>query len=255
MQPETLAAENVQARLRSMQPDFMIVAAYGLLLPPVVLEIPRVACINVHASILPRWRGASPVQAAILAGDAVSGVSIMRMGKGLDSGPVYAARETAIGDRETAGDLEMRLADIGAELLINSLAGILDGSCVSEAQDESGVTHAPRIDKRDALIDWNDAAIAIDRQIRAFNPWPVAETSLDGLRLRCWSAEPEPASDPGGESDGAPGQVIDAAAGFISVKTGRGTLRLTEVQLPGRRKVSAAEFANGHPVFGKVLGR
>lgn len=255
MQPETLATVDMQARLRSMRPDLVVVAAYGLLLPPAVLEIPRAGCVNLHASVLPRWRGASPIQAAIRAGDRVSGVSIMRMERGLDSGPVYATREIAIGARETAGALELRLAEAGAELLLCALPGIFDGSCVPQSQEEAQMTYAGRIDKTDALINWNDAAIAIDRQIRAYNPWPVAETLLDGLRLRCWSAELEPESNPGIDAVGRPGEVIGVPAGFVDVKTGQGVLRLTEVQLPGRRKMSAAEFANGFPVLGKVLGR
>jgi methionyl-tRNA formyltransferase len=228
----------------------MVVAAYGLLLPPAVLEIPRGGCVNVHASVLPRWRGASPVQAAILAGDATTGVSLMQMEKGLDTGPVHATVEVPIGSRETAGELEPRLAAAGAGLLIDFIDRVLDGSSVPRVQADAEATYASRISKTDAAIDWSGSAIDIDRHIRAYNPWPVAETSLDGLRLRCWAALPDPAT----ESSGKPGEIVGAGGGTVDIQTGDGVLHLTEVQLPGRKRTPAGEFANGYPVLGKMLG-
>ncbi len=250
MQPESLSDDAVQERLRSIGPDLMVIVAYGLLLPPPVLDIPRAGCVNVHASILPRWRGASPIQAAILAGDPTSGVSIMRMEKGLDTGPIYATGEISIGENETAGELQDRLAAAGARLLMDALEGILDESSVPRPQDDARATYAGRIDKTDARIDWHKAAIEIDRGIRAYHPWPAAETSLDGTRLRCWAALP----DRDATGDGAPGEVIGVGRGTIDVQTGSGVLRLTEVQLAGRQRMSAGDFANGYEALGKTLG-
>jgi len=250
LQPQDLSAEDVQQKLRSMDLDLMIIVAYGLLLPVAVLEIPRAGCINVHASLLPRWRGASPVQAAILAGDTVSGVSIMRMEKGLDTGPVYATEEIRIGAHETAGQLHDRLAEAGARTLIRTLHGILDGSSIARAQSAVDATYAGRISKADATIDWSDSAVAIDARIRAYNPWPVAETRLDGLRLRCWFAELVAAN----RADAGPGECVSAGPDGVDIQTGDGVLRLKELQLPGGQRMGAGEFVRGHPVLGKTLG-
>ncbi|MFQ5634908.1 MAG: methionyl-tRNA formyltransferase, partial [Gammaproteobacteria bacterium] len=235
-----------------------VIVAYGMLLPPAVLAIPRAGCINVHASLLPRWRGAAPIQAAILAGDAVSGVSIMQMEAGLDTGPVYATRELAIAPTETAESLHDRLAPVGAELLREVLDDILDGTVTAAAQDESRACYAGRIGKADAPIDWAAAAVEIDRKIRAYRSWPVAETLLDGQRMRCWAAtvvgaDTEAQIDP--DCAGAPGRVVGAGAGGIDVRTGDGVLRLTEIQMPGRRRMGAAQLANARPLAGKTLGR
>lgn len=250
LQPATLSDATIRRRLESLQLDLAVVVAYGLLLPPDVLEIPRAGCVNVHASLLPRWRGASPIQAAILAGDEETGVSIMQMDAGLDTGPVFASRALSIAPAETSGALEARLAVLGAGLLREVLDGIVDGSRQAVSQASDGATYAGRIAKADAAIDWNSSAAEIDRRIRAYHPWPVAETLLDGQRMRCWSAIPS-----GTPAEGATGQVVAVAVDGIDVRTGNGCLRLTEIQMPGGRRMPATQFANGYAVVGKTLGR
>jgi methionyl-tRNA formyltransferase len=249
-QPKSLLVPAIQNQLRELRPDLMVVVAYGLLLPAEILSIPRVACVNVHASLLPRWRGASPIQTAILSGDSQTGVSLMKMDQGLDTGPVFARASTPIDPFETAGDLHDRLARIGATLLAQHLDAILEGSLVPEAQPTQGATYAGRIHKADGIISWSEPAEQIQRKIRAFNPWPVAETLIDGLRLRCWSAGKVTAAD----RRGSPGKIADVTDVGVRVWTGDGLLTLTEVQLPGRKKCSGVEFANGYPLIGKQLG-
>ena len=249
LQPATLKDEAVQTAIGELDPDLMVVVAYGLLLPATVLAIPRRGCVNVHASLLPRWRGAAPVQAAILAGDREIGVSLMQMDAGLDTGPVYAQERVSIGPHETAGELQDRLAIVGADVLLASLDAVLDGTLTPRPQPEAGVTYAGRISKADARIDWHRSARDIDRQIRAYNPWPVAESMLDGLRLRCWSGLPLP----DGGTGAGPGEVLAAGPDGVDVQTGDGILRLTSVQLPGRQRVAASAFANGYSVLGKRL--
>lgn len=255
-QPDTLNSPAIQQQLTGMSPDLIVIVAYGLLLPAAVLEIPRVGCINVHASVLPRWRGASPVQAAILAGDQCTGVSIMRMEEGLDTGPVYATQTIPIGASETAGALEERLAEAGADLLMETLPGILDESAVAMSQSDTEATYARRISKTDALIDWHSPAAAVDRQIRGYNPWPVAYTMLDGLRMRCWAALlPEQSTDsPDKPPVAGCGTVVAVSDAGIDVQTGDGVLRITELQMPGKQRMRAKDFANGYPVLNKCLG-
>ncbi len=250
LQPQSLKPPEVQAQLEALEADLMVVVAYGQLLPPNVLELPAHGCVNVHASLLPRWRGASPVQAAILAGDPETGVSLMQLEAGLDTGPVYATRRIAIGERETAGELLVRLAELGAGLLAEALDDILAGRARPQAQPSTGVTYAPRIQKSEATIGWTNTAVEIDRQIRAYNPWPVAETLLDGARLRCWSAVPLAGRD----DDRPPGTVVGAGDAGIDVQTGAGCLRLTRVQMPGKAPMPASALAHGRPVVGKRLG-
>ena len=250
LQPQTLKDEGAQRQLAALAPDLIVVIAYGLLLPRAVLDLPRRGCVNVHASLLPRWRGASPIQAAVLAGDAETGVCLMRLEPGLDTGPVYARARTAIGPRETAGALHDRLARLGAELLAGHLDALVAGTLEAVPQPSVGVTYAGRIDKTDARIDWSRSAAQIDQQVRAHHPWPVADTELDGQRLRIWAARPvAQATGPA-----CPGDVLAAGPEGIQVATGEGCLWLTEVQMPGRKRVPASEFARGHAVVGKRLG-
>lgn len=250
LQPATLRDEAIQHTLRSLAPDLLVVVAYGLLLPPAVLSIPRRGCVNVHASLLPRWRGASPIQAALLAGDPETGVSIMALDPGLDTGPVYTMRRTPIAPDDTAASLSVRLAALGAAALAGVLDGILAGTLAPEPQPAAGATHAGRISKAAALIDWRRPAVEIDRQVRAYNPWPVAETRLAGQQLRCWSARPLP----DGVGRAEPGQVVAAGPDGIDVQAGAGLLRLTAVQLPGRPVTAAADFVRGRALAGVRLG-
>lgn len=253
LQPPSLrAAAEIQA-LKDLKPDLIVVVAYGQLLPADVLAVPRVACLNIHASLLPRWRGAAPIQAALLAGDAVTGVSLMQMEQGLDTGPVYAARALDIHPHETAGELHDRLACLGAELLLDNLEAVLDDRLQARPQSESGVTWAPRIAKSDGLIDWRRSATDIDRQIRAYNPWPMAYTVYAGQSLRCLRASPGPKSDAG--MTAPPGSVLGLVAGALHVQAGTGTLLLHTVQLPGRKAVDGRSFANAHATVGVALGR
>ena len=249
LQPESLKSEALQAQLREFAPELMVVVAYGLLLPPAVLELPRRGCINVHASLLPRWRGAAPIQAALLAGDAQTGVCLMQLEPGLDTGPVLARATIEIGPRETAGELHDRLAGLGARLLAEHLDGILAGTVRAQAQSADGVTYAPRIKKTDARLDWARGAAELDRQVRAYFGWPVADTLFEGQQLRVWRAESSPVT-----SSAPPGTIIDIDAAGILVQTGDGQLRLLEVQIAGRARTSALEFARGRQLTGKQLG-
>jgi methionyl-tRNA formyltransferase len=247
-QPATLTEQAAAAELAALAPDVMVVVAYGLLLPPAILGIPRLGCLNVHASLLPRWRGAAPVARAILAGDVRTGVCIMRMEAGLDTGPVMLRRETAIGARETAGELESRLAEEGGLAIVAALDVLASGRVVFEPQDGSQATWAAKLTKADARLDWRETAAQLERRVRAFNPRPVAETTLDGAQLRIHEAEVAPAGH-----GPVPGTVLRADAAGIAVMTGEGALVLRRVQLPGRRVVTAVELANARPLAGKVL--
>jgi methionyl-tRNA formyltransferase len=248
LQPVRLDAA-ARAALPAAAPELLVVVAYGLLLPQWLLDWPTRAAINVHASLLPRWRGASPIQQAILAGDAETGVSIMRMTPGLDRGPVYAETATPIAAAETAGELHDRLAQLGAGLLGDTLPSILDGTLVPRPQLAAGACYAPRIDKADARLDWLRPARELERRIRAFNPWPVAEAATaTGTRLRIWQAEVLPA----GNSE-RPGTVLATAAAGIDVMTGDGVLRLQRVQPPGGRAMSAAAYLAAHALDGAVF--
>jgi methionyl-tRNA formyltransferase len=248
-QPATLRTPEAVAQLSALEPDLMVVVAYGLILPQAVLDVPDLGCLNIHASLLPRWRGAAPIQRAILAGDARSGVSIMKMDAGLDTGPVLLTRATGIGARESAGSLHDRLATLGAEAVVLAIEEWRSGHVQPVPQAAEGVTYAAKIRKEEGLIDWTRPAVEIGRQVRAFNPWPVAETRWSGRQMRIWEAEALPGS-PGAE----PGRVVEAGTGRIVVATGAGVLRLGQVQLAGRRVTGAAEFLNAHPLAGARLG-
>ncbi|MDH4107379.1 MAG: methionyl-tRNA formyltransferase [Gammaproteobacteria bacterium] len=244
LQPATLKDAGIVARLAGLRPDLIVVAAYGLILPQAVLDVPASGCLNVHASLLPRWRGAAPIQAAILAGDAATGISLMRMEAGLDSGPVYATAGIPIGAEDTAGDLHDRLAVLGGQLLVDKLPDILAGSIEPEDQDESLVTYAGKIRKEDARLDWTRDADSLHRRVRAYNPVPGAWFEFAGERIKCWRATP------GSAEGGAPGQVT-AAGSCVEVACGSGSLLLTELQRPGRKPVTAAEFATQFPLVGR----
>jgi methionyl-tRNA formyltransferase len=260
LQPASLRDEGARAALASKAADVFVVVAYGLILPAEVLAMPRLGCVNVHASLLPRWRGASPIQHAILAGDEETGVSIMRMEAGLDTGPVYLQRATPIGAGETAGSLHDRLSLLGADALLEALPGIAGGTLVPRPQDSARATYAKRIDKREAVLEWSQPAIALERRVRAFNPWPICETRCFGESLRIWEAMMVPEAGAGAapravDAEGrVPGAVVAAGASGIDVATGHGVLRLLRVQRPGKRPVSAADFANAQALTGAVLG-
>jgi methionyl-tRNA formyltransferase len=240
-QPATLRDPVALERLRSYAADVMIVVAYGLILPPSVLQVPPMGCINIHASLLPRWRGAAPIHRALLAGDEHTGVTIMQMDAGLDTGPMLLGRTTEISASDTSASLHDRLAHMGAQAVLDALEGLLDGSVSARAQSEDGVTYAAKIRKDEALIDWRKPATEIERQVRAFDPWPIAQTSLHGQQLRIWKAHALAI-----ETDAAPGSVVACDSTGIRVATGAGVLNLLRVQLAGRKPVSAAEFLNAH---------
>ncbi|MGI9289987.1 MAG: methionyl-tRNA formyltransferase [Gammaproteobacteria bacterium] len=250
LQPLSLKAPEVQQQLADLQPDLMVVVAYGLLLPQAVLDIPVRGCVNIHASLLPRWRGASPIQMSVLHGDTESGVCIMQMDAGLDTGPELARSVTSIGDHETAGELHDRLAPLGGEFLAEQLGNILAGSITPAPQPDEGVTYAGRINKADGLIDWTQSAVAIDRQIRAYHPWPVAHTLYQGKNLRCLQARPASVS-----GDQLPGTVLSLSADGLHVQTGEGVLQIEKLQLAGKKPVSAVDFSNAHETDSIVLGR
>jgi methionyl-tRNA formyltransferase len=254
-QPLTLKDDAACVELASWRPEVLVVVAYGLLVPLAVLSLPRLGCINLHASLLPRWRGAAPVERAILAGDASTGVSIMQLDTGLDTGPVLLARRIPISRTDTGGSLRAELAVIGAEALIETLPGVAAGTLIAHPQAREGVTYAARIEKAEARIDFGRDALEIERQVRAFNPEPVAETRLDGEQLRIFAAraldefENEPA--PKNTDHGA---IISVQDGSMIVQCGRGRLAVTEVQRPGRRPVSVRDLSHSVALTGRRLG-
>lgn len=287
-QPVTLKTEADRAELASWGADVLVVVAYGLILPRAVLELPRLGCVNIHASLLPRWRGAAPIQRAILAGDAETGVSIMRMDVGLDTGPVFLERKVAISPQDTGGSLHDRLAALGASAVIEVLDQLAEDRAVSTPQREDGLTYASKIDKAEALIDWTRPAVEIERQVRAFNPWPIAETRLDGEQLRIYAAEaisddlawdgphsasiggdyasiatPSGSESPAGDRGAAhapgadpsrAGRIVELRGDAIIVACGRGLLALKELQRPGKRPVAARDFMNTLDLTGRRLG-
>ena len=248
-QPATLRAPEAAADLAAHRPELMVVVAYGLILPLAILGVPRLGCWNIHASLLPRWRGAAPIQRAILAGDTTTGITIMQMDAGLDTGPMLLVRPLPIGARENGGQLHDRLAAFGAESIVAAVEQFLAGRLAAVRQPDEGATYAAKIRKQEAVIDWRQSSVQIDRQVRAFNPWPVAETRWQGQQLRIWEAESVAASG-GGE----PGRVLEATSGRLLVATGEGALQLHRVQLAGRRAMTPTEFLNAHPLAGARLG-
>jgi methionyl-tRNA formyltransferase len=238
-QPERLRDPATHAPLIEAAVDVLVVAAYGLILPQAVLDIPRRGCINIHASLLPRWRGAAPIQRAIEAGDAATGVTIMRMEAGLDTGPMLLKEVLPIAAEDSAATLHDKLAAQGGRLIVAALARL--DSLVPEAQPEVGVTYANKIDKREAEIDWSQPAAVIERRIRAFDPFPGSLARLRGETLKLWKATMVAAG-------GAAGTVLDVGAEGIVVACGEGALRLTELQKPGGRRLGAADFLRGFAV-------
>ena len=248
-QPHTLRGDDARGLLREAferdGADVMVVAAYGLLLPPAVLALPPAGCVNVHASLLPRWRGAAPIQRAIEAGDRETGVSIMAMDEGLDTGAVYVREAVTIGPRDTAGALHDTLAALGARTLVKVLPDIVAGRLLPEPQPDTGVSYAAKIDKREARIDWRAGAVAIDAQVRAFNPWPTAFTTLpDERRLRVLATSPAAPPTPDPERAGTLADAPDGS-GPPRVATGDGWLSLERVQLAGGKPTDGASFRRG----------
>ena len=248
-QPDSLKTEAAQQALAALQPDLMVVIAYGLILPPEILAIPRLGCINVHASLLPRWRGAAPIQRAILAGDTETGVCLMQMDAGLDTGPVLASTASPIAAEDTGSRLHDKLAQLGAQLLSDNLTALEQGQLEPRGQDEALACYADKLVKSEARIDWNAPAVEIMRRIRAFNAWPVAETRYADRQLRIWNAVVVQ-----GAADALPGTVQSVDKTGIEVACGAGRLRLLELQLPGARPVTAGEFINAHAMAGVRLG-
>ena len=247
LQPRDWRDPGLIGVLREFKADLLVVAAYGAILPAPALAACRLGAVNVHASLLPRWRGASPVAAAILAGDAETGVSLMRMDAGLDTGPVLAARPIRIRPDDTAGSLESRLATLGAALLLEQLPAILAGELDALPQDSSRATYASRIAKRQGRLDWSKPADTLARCVRAFDPWPVAHALFHDQPLRLWGARAL-------DGDAAePGRVLRISDDGMDVATVAGILRVREAQLPGRRRMPAADAARGAPLAGALL--
>ena len=246
-QPVTLKNEDEQAKLRALAPEAIIVVAYGKLLPKAVLDIPPRGCINVHGSLLPRWRGAAPIQWSVIAGDQKAGVTTMQMAEGLDTGDMLLTYETEIGARETAGELFDRLAQAGAELLVRTLVEL--DSITPRPQDDSQSCYAHMLDKQMAVIDWTKSAHEIDCLIRGLSPWPIALTTLVGARLKIYAAEPV-------SGTGKPGEVLESdPKKGLTVACGAGALALHEVQLVGGKRMKSADFLRGHAIDkGTMLG-
>ena len=246
-QPNTLKNEDEQARLRALAPEVIIVVAYGKLLPKAVLDIPPHGCINVHGSLLPRWRGAAPIQWAVIAGDEMAGVTTMQMAEGLDTGDMLLTYETKVGEKETAGELFDRLAQSGAELLTQTLVKL--DEITPRPQDDAQSCYAHMLDKQMAVIDWSKSAHEIDCLIRGLNPWPIALTTFSGERLKVFTAEKA-------AGNGEPGTVLEAdPKKGLTVACGEGALKLIEIQLVGGKRMKATDFLRGHVIeVGTKLG-
>ncbi len=242
-QPANLRSADEQAALRDANADILVVAAYGLILPQAVLDIPALGAINIHASLLPRWRGAAPIQRALLAGDVRTGITIMRMDAGLDTGPILFAEETPITDTDTTQSLHDRLAEIGARLIVTALDRLEHEVVPPKDQPHQGMSYAAKISKADAGIDWSRSARQIDRQVRAFNPTPGARTRLRGVEIKIWQANPVPSG-----SGKKPGEILQADADSLVVACGSDALRIELLQKPGAKRLPAAQFLRGFPL-------
>ncbi len=247
-QPENFRSEEAVFALQNFGADLMVVVAYGLLLPQSVLDAPRLGCINIHASLLPRWRGAAPIQRAIAANDPESGISIMQMAAGLDTGPVHWVRTCSLAPRETGASLHDRLSFLGAEALMEALPLLTQSGHQPQPQDDSLTCYAHKLKKKEAFLDWSQSAVVLDRQVRAFDPWPVAQTGYGEGIVRIWSAEPLSST-----SNQPPGTILKCDRQGLEVATGQGILRVTRLQMPGKRAMAVAEFANAHCLTGTFL--
>lgn len=254
-QPVTLRDEAAQQELRALDADLMVVTAYGLLLPAEVLQAPRLGCINIHASLLPRWRGAAPIQRAIQAGDTKTGITIMQMDEGLDTGDILAVAECEISARDTGSSLHDKLMTLGADTLISALPGIAARTVKIVKQDDADACYASKLNKAEARVNWSQSAAEIERLIRAFNAWPVAYCEYDKRgrpsKLRLWQAEVVTGVPPAAGVDA--GQVIAESAAGIDVLTGEGVLRITQLQAEGKRRMSTADFLNANSLLDQVL--
>jgi len=241
-------ARAAQAAIVAARPDVIVVAAYGLILPDWLLDLPRLGCLNIHASLLPRWRGAAPIHRAIEAGDATTGITIMQMDAGLDTGAMLLAQTEAIRSDDTTATLHDRLAALGGRMIVEALELAACGGLTRTAQPDDGVTYARKIDKAESAIDWRSDAAAIERRLRAFDPAPGATALLDGEIIKCWRGSPR-------SGRGAPGEVVAVGAAGIEIACGAGSLLLTELQRPGGRRLAVREFLAGCPIaVGSVLG-
>ncbi|MFV3329878.1 methionyl-tRNA formyltransferase [Pseudomonas sp. NY15437] len=250
LQPPTLRDPAAQAELAALAPDLMVVVAYGLILPQAVLDIPRLGCINSHASLLPRWRGAAPIQRAVEAGDAQSGVTVMQMEAGLDTGPMLLKVSTPISADDTGGSLHERLAELGPKAVVEAIAGLAAGTLKGEVQDDALATYAHKLNKEEARIDWTRPADELERRIRAFTPWPVCHTTLGDAALKVLGARP-------GQGKGEPGRILEASRDGLLVACGEGALLLTRLQLPGGKPLAFADLFNSRReqfAPGQVLG-
>ena len=248
-QPETLKTDEDLNQLASMNADLMIVVAYGIILPQVILDAPKLGCINIHGSLLPRWRGAAPIHRAVIAGDEMTGVTIMKLVKKLDAGDMLHKESCVIEPYHTSSDLHDKLAELGAIGLEKVLNQIEAGSVISEKQDETLVTYAEKVEKSEAILDWNQSAIELDRKIRGLNSWPVAQTLFNGKVMRVWKAR---LTDD--ESKLSSGTIVQQDK-QMSVVTGEGVIELLEIQLPGGKRIETQAFLNAHDVNGVILGQ
>lgn len=257
-QPQTLRAEDAQAELAALNADVMIVVAYGLILPKAVLDMPRFGCLNIHASLLPRWRGAAPIQRAIESGDAESGVTIMQMDVGLDTGDMLTTLTTPITAEDTAQTLHDRLSELGCDALMQTLTDIQNNALNPIQQDETLVTYAEKLNKAEAEIDWQQDAEVIQRKVQAFNPWPVAFTQYQGQPLRIWQAkalsEENMKNLPGWGKTFTPGEVVQVAKTGVDVAAGSGVLRITQLQPSGKKAMAAYDFAQARNLVGEIFG-
>ncbi|CAM3805915.1 Methionyl-tRNA formyltransferase [compost metagenome] len=251
LQPPTLRNAEAQAELAALQPDLMVVVAYGLILPQAVLDIPRLGCINSHASLLPRWRGAAPIQRAVEAGDSESGVTVMRMEAGLDTGPMLLKVSTPISASDTGGTLHDRLAEMGPPAVLEAVAGLAAGTLQGEVQDDSLATYAHKLNKDEARLDWSRPAVELERLIRAFNPWPICHSTLNGEAVKVITASLSTGS-------GNPGEILSASKDGLIVACGEQALCLTRLQLPGGKALNFSDLFNSRRekfATGTVLGQ